>query len=82
MIKEKFGVKRISISGSFAGGEEKAGSDIDVLVEFDETKITFDNYMDLKFYLEDLFKREVDLVIESSIKPRLKDNITREVVYA
>ncbi|AKB30322.1 Nucleotidyltransferase domain protein [Methanosarcina siciliae T4/M] len=82
LIKEKFGVKRISISGSFAGGEEKAGSDIDVLVEFDETKITFDNYMDLKFYLEDLFKREVDLVIESSIKPRLKDNITREVVYA
>jgi len=51
-------------------------------VEFDETKTTFDNYMDLKFYLEDLFKREVDLVIESSIKPRLKDNIMREVVYA
>jgi len=82
LIKEKFGVKRIGIFGSFARGEEKAGSDIDVLVEFDETKITFDNYMDLKFYLEDLFKREVDLVIESSIKPRLKDNIMREVVYA
>lgn len=82
LIKEKFGAKRIGIFGSFARGEEKAGSDIDVLVEFDETKITFDNYMDLKFYLEDLFKREVDLVIESSIKPRLKDNIMREVVYA
>ncbi|MDD3248307.1 MAG: nucleotidyltransferase family protein [Methanosarcina sp.] len=82
MIKEKFGVKRIGIFGSFVRGEEKAGSDIDVLVEFDETKTTFDNYMDLKFYLEDLFKREVDLVIESSIKPRLKDNIMREVVYA
>jgi len=82
LIKEKFGVKRIGIFGSFARGEEKSGSDIDVLVEFDETKITFDNYMDLKFYLEDLFKREVDLVIESSIKPRLKDNIMREVVYA
>ncbi len=82
LIKGKFGVKRIGIFGSFARGEEKAGSDIDVLVEFDETKTTFDNYMDLKFYLEDLFKREVDLVIESSVKPRLKDNIMREVVYA
>ena len=82
LIKEKFGVKRIGIFGSFVRGEEKAGSDIDVLVEFDETKTTFDNYMDLKFYLEDLFIREVDLVIESSIKPRLKDNIMREVVYA
>ncbi|WP_248698122.1 nucleotidyltransferase family protein [Methanosarcina acetivorans] len=68
--------------GSFARGEEKAGSDIDVLVEFDETKITFDDYMDLKFYLEDFFKREVDLVIESSIKPGIKDNIMGDAVYA
>lgn len=82
LIKEKFGVKRIGIFGSFARGEEKVGSDIDILVEFEETKTTFDNYMDLKFYLEELFEREVDLVIESSIKPRLKDSIMREVVYA
>jgi uncharacterized protein len=38
--------------------------------------------MDLKFYLEDLFKRRVDLVIKDSIKRRLRDPILREVVYA
>lgn len=38
LIKEKFGVKRIGIFGSFARGEKKVGSDIDVLVEFEETK--------------------------------------------
>lgn len=38
--------------------------------------------MDLKFYLEDFFKREVDLVIESSIKPGIKDNIMGDAVYA
>jgi hypothetical protein len=38
--------------------------------------------MELKFYLEDLFKRDVDLVLETSIKPRLKDYILKEAVYA
>jgi len=45
-------------------------------------KKTFDNYMDCKFYLEDLFKRKVDLVMKESIKKRLKPYILGEVVYA
>jgi len=49
---------------------------------FEEGQKTFDNYMDLKFYLEDLFGREVDLVTERALKPQLKDIIMKEVVYA
>ncbi|KXS43389.1 nucleotidyltransferase family protein [Methanolobus zinderi] len=81
-IIESFGVKRIGLFGSFARGEGRIDSDIDVLVEFREGQKTFDNYMELKFYLEDLFKRDVDLVLETSIKPRLKDYILKEAVYA
>lgn len=81
-IKERFGVKKIGIFGSFARGESLDKSDVDVLVEFIEGKKTFNNYMELKFYLEELFGRDVDLVIETSIKPRLKNNIVREAVYA
>jgi len=81
-IRKKFGVKRIGIFGSFARGEEKEDSDLDVLVVFEEGQKTFDNYMDLKFYLEDLFGREVDLVTEKALKPQLKDIIMKEVVYA
>jgi uncharacterized protein len=82
LIRQKFGVRRIGIFGSFARGEEREDSDLDVLVVFEEGQKTFDNYMDLKFYLEDLFGREVDLVTERALKPQLKDIIMKEVVYA
>ncbi len=52
-IKASFAVKRIGLFGSFARGEQKESSDIDILVEFE--KPTFRNFMDLSFYLEDLF---------------------------
>ena len=38
--------------------------------------------MDCKFYLEDLFGRKVDLVIEDTIKRRFREPILREVIYA
>lgn len=81
-IRQKFGVKRIGIFGSFARGEERESSDLDVLVVFEEGQKTFDNDMDLKFYLEDLFGRKVDLVTEKALKPQLKDIIMKDVVYA
>ncbi len=58
------------------------GSDIDILVEFEKDKKTFDNYMDLKFFLEDLFKCKVDLVIAEAIKPDLKPYILGNVKHA
>jgi uncharacterized protein len=82
ILKERFGVERIGIFGSFVRGEERPDSDVDVLVVFQKDEETFDHYMDCKFYLEDLFGRKVDLVIEDSIKHRLKEPILNEVVYA
>jgi len=79
-IKKRFGVVRIGLFGSLARGEERAGSDVDILVEFEEP--TFDAYVELKFYLEELFGREVDLVIESDVKPALREKIMGEVAFA
>jgi predicted nucleotidyltransferase len=81
-IKSKFHVRRIGVFGSFARGEEKEASDIDVLIELEDKYETFDNYMDLKFFLEDLFERKVDLVTVDELRPQLKEDILREVVYA
>jgi len=81
-IKERYGVKKIGIFGSFARGEENQGSDVDILVEFDEGKKTFDNYMDLKYFLQDLFGRKIDLVTIQALKPQLKEDILRGVIYA
>ena len=78
----QFGVKRIGIFGSVVRGEAREDSDIDILVEFEEGKKTFDNYMELKFLLEDLFQRKVDLVLANAIKAELRDWILNEVEYA
>ena len=81
-LKSRFGVAKIGIFGSFIRGEERQESDVDVLVTFRKEEETFDNYMDCKFYLEDLFGRKVDLVMDGAIKKQLKPSILGEVVYA
>lgn len=77
-----YGVKRIGIFGSFVTSSSKKKSDIDILVEFEEGKKVFDNYMELKFFLEKIFHRKVDLVIKDALKPRIKQYILKEVAYA
>ncbi len=79
-LKRRFTVVRIGVFGSFARNEASPESDVDILVELAEP--TFDHYMDLKFMLEDLLQRPVDLVMADTLKPRLKPIIEQEVVYA
>jgi len=81
-IRERYGVARIGIFGSVVRAEDTPASDIDVIVEFREGEETFDHFMDLKFYLEDLLGRRTDLVIADTLKPRIRDTVLREVVYA
>jgi hypothetical protein len=77
-----YGVKRLGLFGSFLKSHENNKSDIDILVEFQRDKKLFDNYMELKFFLERLFHRKVDLVIKEALKPEIGPNIIREVKYA
>jgi len=79
-IEKKFGVRKIGIFGSTARGEAGPASDIDVLVELEAP--TFDRYMDLKFFLEDLFGRPCDLVLEDSLKEGIRAKALGEVLYA
>ncbi len=79
-LAARFTVRRIGLFGSCARNEAGPESDVDILVELNEP--TFDHYMDLKFYLEEILHRQVDLVLRDTIKPRLKSVIEQEVVYA
>jgi len=79
---EKFCVTSISIFGSAARDELTATSDVDILVDYQEGQVTFDNYMGLKFYFEDLFGRKVDLATQNMLKPRLKKAIAGEIIHA
>lgn len=75
-----YGVSRLALFGSAARGEAKPGSDLDFVVDFE--KKSFDSYMDLKSFLEQLFGCAVDLVLADAIKPRLRPIILSEAVHA
>lgn len=76
----QMGVQKIGLFGSYRRGTPTPHSDMDFLVVLEQP--TFDHYMDLKFYLEDLFGCPVDLVLEETLKPRLRPYIQEEVIYA
>ncbi len=81
LLRERFGVEKIGIFGSTARGEDRPESDVDVLVEFAPGQATFRNFMELAFYLEDLFCRRVDLVTEQGLSRHLRPYVEQEVVW-
>lgn len=76
----QFGVKSLALFGSVVRGEDRPDSDVDILVEF-EGVATFDRYMGLRFFLEDLLGVPVDLVTRKALKPRLRPYVEREAQY-
>lgn len=78
-IIRSFGVKSLALFGSVARDEASETSDLDFLVEF-EGAATFDRYMDLKFFLEDLFGKPVDLVTKRSLKPQIAESVLKEAI--
>lgn len=72
-------VRRLDLFGSAASDDLTTDSDVDILVQFDrDGGGLFNRYFDLKEGLEELFGREVDVVIEKSLKnPYFKANIER-----
>ena len=78
-IVARYGVKRLALFGSAARDALEAASDVDVLVEF-AGPATFAAYMDLKFYLEDLLGRPVDLVTEKALRQELRPYVEKELI--
>jgi len=79
---KQFGVKRLGVFGSFARGQQSNSSDVDILVEFEQGKKSFDNFMHLAFFLEQQIGRRVELITPESLSPHIGPHILREVEYA
>ncbi len=77
---KNFDVSSLALFGSFARNQATATSDLDFLVEF-KGGATFDKYMNLKFFLEDLFQRPVDLVTKNSLKKAIYQTVLEEMIY-
>jgi len=79
-LGEKYRLSKIGVFGSYARGDEKPGSDIDILVEFSSTPDLFE-FFEIEEYLERVLDRKIDLVREKAIKKQMKDEIMKEVVF-
>ncbi len=82
LLSAKFGVLNIAVFGSYARQTPKMTSDVDLLVDMKPECKTFDNYMELKFFLEEKLQKKIDLAIKESIREELKTDIFNEAVYA
>ena len=78
-LRQRFGVRHLSLFGSTVRDEAREKSDIDVLVEFDDPA-TSDRYFGLQFYLENLLGCPVDLVTDKALRPELRPHIEKEAV--
>jgi predicted nucleotidyltransferase len=80
VLAEEYQVCEIGLFGSYVRDEQTEGSDLDVLVEFDEPVSLF-HLVRLENELTDRLGVEVDLVTRESLKPRIESRVTDDIVY-
>lgn len=76
-ILNRYSVKKAAIFGSFARGEEKKTSDIDILVDI-KKDISLLDFIGIQQEIEDVLQKKVDLVEYNTIKPIIKKQILKE----
>lgn len=79
-FRKAYKVREIGVFGSYARRRQKESSDVDILVEFDETPDLF-TFLEFEGRLEKMLKTRVDLVTKQALRPELKERILSEVVY-
>jgi predicted nucleotidyltransferase len=76
------GIRQVGLFGSYVRNEQTEHSDIDILIDFDPEKETFDNYMAVYELLEKLFNNlKVEVVTKNGLSPYIGPKILNEVQY-
>jgi predicted nucleotidyltransferase len=79
-MRQRFGVRDLAIFGSVARNEARPDSDLDLLVEFAD-RPSFDNYMGLRLYLQELFGVRIDLATAGALRKEIRPRVIEETVY-
>jgi hypothetical protein len=80
-LAEQYGVAEIGIFGSYVRGEQRADSDLDVLIELERpARISLVDLVELELYLSDLLGIKVDLAVKKNLKPRIGERILQEAI--
>lgn len=78
-IFDTYGIKNAFLFGSYSRGEQKKGSDIDLLVEIQKPMGIYD-FIELKFILEKKLKKKVDLVSKEAVNKNIKPYIEGDLI--
>ncbi len=76
-VLKRNGVKRAGIFGSYARGEQKKNSDIDILIEFDGSLL---DLVGIEMEMKKILKRKIDLLTYNGINHLLRKRILEEEV--
>ena len=79
-LERRFGVGKIGLFGSYARDEAREESDIDIVVQLRGENLA-DNFFGTLHYLEDHLPHRIDLGIESSLRPEIRERVEREIIY-
>ena len=80
-MAQRFGVVSVGLFGSYARGDAREDSDIDIAIELRPEKKSLSNFFGIRRYLEQQFGKTVDLGIESTIKPLAREIVAKEIIH-
>ena len=75
------GAEKLGLFGSYARNQQTADSDIDFIIEFQKGKKTYNNFIEIAYFLEDIFQNEVDLLTLQSLTPLFLNVIQADITY-
>ena len=79
-LRERYGIRKIGLFGSYSREEQGPASDVDLLVEF-EKPIGFFRFLAVEDYIEERLGVKTELVTDDALKPRMRPHVLEEVIY-
>jgi uncharacterized protein len=80
LLLKTYRITEIGLFGSYARGEQRDDSDMDILIEYEKAPSLF-TLVELRDYLSELFAMKVDVVTRNGLKPRIRERVLAEVIY-